>query len=420
MPTTTARIVQSTGLDVNKSAIASRELGITSDTERPVIGSTVGGAKYLTTEELLTITTAAPAAVPILRRSRTTIAIDLATIGANVALDIQAGAQLAGYRVHVCVFGPINRITTVTYGAGLVEYLSQGQSQEYVWNGSVWNRTLLTLDQTYVIGALIMQEFEDATSTEFPAIARNINQDIDVANWPLLVPKARSKAISVLGVTNHSVTVAGSVITFGVSAATNALLALFINDGIVTNYINTGEIANFLNGAVFNVAGAQRTVTISAVDYTVTAVDAVARTVTVSVNPPAGAQNLSVFPYRIAGSTTTARFLRIAGFVGVAAGDAGGEIVGGFRKMDRSQLYWHEIRDVAGGVATIIQFNAGAGANNSVERSVVLNSAARMVARESLTDGVNGVPRLGKTNDPRTAGQYEIYTIRREYVLLHL
>jgi len=261
--------------------------------------------------------------------------------------------------------------------------------------------TEFVIQNSHVIGELVMSEFEDVTSTGFPALPRNLNQDADVANWPLLVPKARSKAISVLGVTDHAVTVAAAVITFPIAASTNALLALIINDAIVTNYINGGEIANFLNGATYAVAAAQRTVTISAVDYTINAVDAVARTITVTVNPPAGAQNLSVFPYRIAGDATKARFLRIGGFVGVVAGDAGGEVVGGFRKMDRGQTHVHTYTSFQGSTEL-----AEAGGNYG---PVSLSSSV------PAGDGSNGTPRGGKTTDPRTAGQYA-YTWGGKYI----
>lgn len=264
--------------------------------------------------------------------------------------------------------------------------------------------TDFVIQNSHVIGELVMSEFDEVTSAGFPALPRNVNQDADVANWPLLVPKARSKSISVLGVTDHAVNVAGNVITFGVSAATNALLALIVNDAIVTNYINGGEIANFLNGATYAVAAAQRTVTISAIDYTITAVDTVARTITVSVNPPAGAQNLSVFPYRVAGNANVARFLRIGGFVGVVAGDAAGEVVGGFRKMDRTQLHYHSTNTVTGlSGGGISSFTPG-----TSNQTVALVQAP-------ITDGVNGTPRSGKSSDPRTAGQYA-YTWGGKYI----
>jgi hypothetical protein len=404
MPTTTARILQSTGLASNVSAIAALEFGETSDTERPVIGATVAGPKYLGTEELISITVSAPAAIPVLKRSMTTIIADINTAGAHINLDIQNGAQVSGYRVTVICAGSADRVTIVTYGSGAVEYVPVDTSREFVWTGTAW---MVLGDAGQVpIGQLIPVDFEKTTSTKFPAFPRNVNQDISITNWPLIVPEARSKAISVLGVTNHAVTVAGSIITFPVAASTTALLQLFINDGIVTNYMNGGEIANFTGGAVYNVAGTQRCVTIGGVDYTITAVDAVARTITVSVAPPAGAQSLSVYPYRVAGNANVARFLRIAGFVGVAAGDAGGEVVGGFRKMDRGQGHKHSVGTRANALAgiTIIPM---AGNNATPDQAAISGG--------NLTDGINGTPRTGKTTDPRTAGQYA-YTWGAVYI----
>jgi len=259
--------------------------------------------------------------------------------------------------------------------------------------------TDFVIQNSHVIGELVMSEFDEATSAGFPALPRNVNQDADVANWPLLVPKARSKFISVLGRTDHAFTAAGAVITLTtVDATTNAFLALIVNDAIVTNYLDTGEPANFLNGATYAVAPAQRCVTIAAVDYTIIGVNAVARQITVSVNPPA-AGNLSLSPYRITGSTTKARFLRIAGFVGVAAGDAGGEVIGGFRKMDRAQNHIHTARFyTAGPAGTGFDFPGVTSFSTTPVNAGTISSPA--------TDTINGATRLGKTTDPRTAGQY--------------
>jgi hypothetical protein len=268
------------------------------------------------------------------------------------------------------------------------------------------------------LGDIIPSLVERTPSVAFPAVPLNVNTDILAANWPLLVPFLRNQAAKVLGVTDHAVNVAGNVITFGIAPETNALIGLIINDAIVTNYIDTGEPANFLNGATYAVAAAQRTITISNVDYAITGADAVARTITTAVNPPAGAQTATCYTYRVAGAATTARLLRIAGFVGVAAGDAGGEVVGGFRKMDRGQgvryyagitfasaglgVYGDTTEDVVGLSTRFANSNAGAGSHQTLT-SLAKNS------------GTNGTPRTGKTTDPRTAGQY-VYTWGAVYI----
>jgi hypothetical protein len=266
--------------------------------------------------------------------------------------------------------------------------------------------TEFAIQNSHVLGELVLSELILATSESFPAIPRNVNQDILAANWPNLVSALRNQAVSVLGVTDHAVNVAGNVITFGVAPETNALIGLIINDAIVTNYINGGEIANFLNGATYAVADAQRTITILGVDYTITGADAVARTITTSVNPPAGAQTATCYTYRVAGAATTARLLRIAGFVGVAAGDAGGEVVGGWRKMDRLEGHSH------GSKAGIGVGGPGAGTLNNV---LTQQSDSTTHILSPINDTIHGTPRTGKTTDPRTAGQYA-YTWGAVYV----
>jgi len=270
--------------------------------------------------------------------------------------------------------------------------------------------TQFAIQNSHVLGELVLSELSMASSTSFPAIPRNVDQDILAANWPNLVTALRNQAASVLGVTDHAVTVAGNVITFGVGDT--ALISLIINDAIVTKYINDGEPANFANGSTYAVAEAQRCITIAGTDYTITGADAVARTLTVSVNPPAGAQVATCYAYRVAGAATTARLLRIAGFVGVAAGDAGGEVVGGFRKMDRFEGHWHRIFVAGAGSAIPIWSTSGANSYSAGASSVV---EVGLVAQASENDGTNGTPRTGKTTDPRTAGQYA-YTWGAVYI----
>jgi len=280
--------------------------------------------------------------------------------------------------------------------------------------------TEFAIQNSHVLGELVLSELQLTPSASFPAIARNVDQDILAANWPNLVAALRNQAASVLGVTDHAVNVAGNVITFGIGDT--ALISLIINDAIVTNYINSGEPANFLNGATYAVAAAQRTITILGVDYAITGADAVARTITTAVNPPAGAQTATCYTYRVAGAATTARLLRIAGFVGVAAGDAGGEVVGGFRKMDRGQGHWQDLYvDRAGGYYDSVNFRANAGTASpagavvGLTESAALSNANYVAARSPISDTVNGTPRVGKTNDPRTAGQYA-YTWGAVYI----
>jgi len=275
--------------------------------------------------------------------------------------------------------------------------------------------TEFVIQNKYNLADIVWSLVKRTPAASFPAVPLNMNTDILEANWPLLVPFLRSQPAEVLGVTDHNVTVAAAVITFGVGDT--ALISLIINDAIVANYINGGEIANFLNGATYADATQQRTITIAGVDYTIIGADAVARTLTVSVNPPAGAQVATCYTYRVAGAATTARLLRIAGFVGVAAGDAGGEVVGGFRKMDRVQNYINDLGATEGvdGVFTASVYGTGTAANGRSITTAAAANNARVVTKNNFTDGVNGTPRTGKTTDPRTAGQYA-YTWGAVYI----
>jgi hypothetical protein len=260
---------------------------------------------------------------------------------------------------------------------------------------------------SHVVGELVLSEFEEAPSTYFPALPRNVNQDISSTNWPALVTKLRAVKTKVLAVTDHSVTVSGSNITFPNTNAANSLLALLVEDAIVSNYLNSGEPDNFTGGATYAVAALRRTVNIAGTDYAITGINTTTRVVTVSGTPASGAQSASCYTYRIAGSSTTARLLRIAGFVGVAAGDAGGEVVGGFRRMDRGQGHWHNVSggSITGGTKPSQATGATTGRNMN-DTGGTSYALFDETAHQITTDLVNGTPRTGKTTDPRTAGQH--------------
>ena len=138
MATTTERILQSTGLNANVAAMAPREFGVSSDLERPAVGTTVAGTKFVGTEDYLVITTVAPAAIPILKRSVTRIYVDTDTAGGAVALDIRNGAQVAGYECVVVVGGATERPCLVTYASGASIYVNIGHSLRFLWTGAAW------------------------------------------------------------------------------------------------------------------------------------------------------------------------------------------------------------------------------------------------------------------------------------------
>lgn len=397
MPTITARIIQSTGLDANRSSIASQELGVASDTERPIIGTTVGGAKYMGTEDLITLTVAAPAALSVLRRSITTIIANTSLSGAGISFDIQAGAQVAGYKATVIVTGPVWRWAAVTYGSGAVRYIPAGTAVEFVWTGTLW--VPMGTPDTMPVGMTVWSDIELTQTAKDAYIDRSVQKDVTAAAAPLLVAAYRAVKAKVLGVTDHAATVAGSVITMPNTPAANALIMLLQSDAIVSGWFNTGEPANFLGGADYSTASTQRCINVAGTDYAITGITALSRAITVSGAPASGAQTVSVYTYRVAGAATTARLFRIAGFVGVAAGDAGGEVIGGFRKMDRTQGHLHP---------TIPAYNVINNGTGELTGGGGTAGTGKTIGAPT-TDGTNGTPRTGKTTDPRTVGQY-VYT----------
>ena len=89
-------------------------------------------------------------------------------------------------------------------------------------DGTKWRETFYRDD--YPIGTLFFNDFTLAASETFPAIARNVNQDLDIAHWPLAVPLYRAiKAMVPSGsTTDHSVTVSGSTVTFSGTAGSGS------------------------------------------------------------------------------------------------------------------------------------------------------------------------------------------------------
>jgi len=393
MPTTTARILQSTGLNANKSSIAARELGLTSDTEQPVIGSTVGGAKYLGTEELISVVTAAPAAIPILRRSAVSIWCDTTSAGASIALDIRAGAQVAGYRVLVFTVGTEARQTVVQYATGVLDYVPAGCSQEFIWNGSAWMKVHQSYADKYLMGDMLQLPDKPTISAKMPLVDRSINNDLSATAYPVYVPYLRAVKSFAGATSDFAVTVAASNVTFPNTPEGIAMVQAIINEASVAHYLNNGEIANYTGGTDYSTAATQQSVNVAGTDYVITGATLATRIVTVTGTPTAGAQTGIVYPHRIAGSTTTARLTKIGGFIPAPVGDAGLELIVGKRKMDRVQGHWHEYWNTSG---PILAAGTSYRASGYAAQSLSGNSNIQ----KPVTDTVNGTPRTGKSTAP--------------------
>lgn len=251
---------------------------------------------------------------------------------------------------------------------------------------------------SHVVGETLYMEFEKTAAEFFPAVPRNVNIDISLTNYPLLVPALRAIKTNILGTTDFAVTVSGSVVTIPDTAAGNKLINLLQAEALAAGYLNQSQPANFT--ADYSTSTTQRCINVGGTDYAISSVTVVSRTITVSGTPASGTQTACIYTYRVAGSVTTARLLKISGFVGVAAGDVDGEVIGGWRKMDRGQGHIHYV---------IANSYSMSGSGTAYGLTTAGAEIPQAVVTYPKPDGSNGSPRTGKTSDPRTYGQY-VYT----------
>lgn len=258
-----------------------------------------------------------------------------------------------------------------------------------------------SVEQTPVPYAAARSSTNPSYPRYLPIISRAADADITTSQAPLLVPFMRDKKLKIMGTTDFTATVSGSVLTFASTTANDAFLKAISEDALVQRWFSSGQSANyagsgadFSNGRCINVAGS---------DFAITAINVGSRTITVSGSPTTGSQTVILYPARIAGSTTSIRLHRLTGFVPVGAGDADGQYGGMMRVMDRGQGHYHGLSSSA---TALLGTPAGAAAN-------VANSGAAynqgITITSPTTDGTNGTPRTGKTTDPRAYGVY-IYT----------
>jgi hypothetical protein len=259
-----------------------------------------------------------------------------------------------------------------------------------------------------IVGERFFTGIKLTPGTSCPVIPRfDANHDVTSTgggagtNAPLLVALYRAEVASIPTggsfYTSWSVTVSGSTVTFGGSG--DGILSAIQNDALVSGFLSGNQAATF--AADYTTAASQICVNIAGVDYIVSGVSTGSRTLTVSGSPATGSQTLILYPYRIAGSTTSIRLRKLSGFVQVVTGDYDGEVVAGLRIMDREQEHIHSTSVhtyayTSSGTATV----AGNTANGS-QADISQNNTG-----VSITDGTHGTPRTGKTTSPRSAGGY--------------
>ena len=231
------------------------------------------------------------------------------------------------------------------------------------------------------VGELFYSQFYEEISSSFPnLLLTTTDQTLSATNYPDYVWRLRNQAVRIGSTTSFIGTAAASVITLADNADNNALLAALAEDTLFH-----GGYTDW------------RTVTWVGTDYPITNVNAVARTITVTGTPTAGAGTATFYSYRIAGSTTTARLHKADGLVLATAGASGR--VAGLRTRDAMQGHWHAWASVGAG-------NLAGVADDSGYASVAYRSPLTRNATTPIADGTHGTPRTGANTKDRSLAGY--------------
>lgn len=232
----------------------------------------------------------------------------------------------------------------------------------------------------------------------FPAIPRwDADRDILSTSAPDLVTALRAEKAMYKGVTDFSVTVSGSTVTFS-GASGIALVLSVLNDAKCSNWFNLGQTAASPAAGDFATASTLRCINIAGTDYPIVGAVPGTPALAVTGTPPSGTQTAILYPYRVAGYTDRIRLHRIAGMVKVAGGDADGEYGAGMRVMDAGQGHRH--------VSLHTNFATGTVLGNSSASSNNQGTYSDPTTGDSTTDGTNGTPRTGKNTNPRAHSTY--------------
>lgn len=234
------------------------------------------------------------------------------------------------------------------------------------------------------------------------------DQDLDVSDWPDLVPHLLARFLTYLegtgssklafDVTDWVVATNVATLTFANTSAELAAITAMVEDNLVHGSFSSWR-AITLDSPIGN---------IPAGTYAITALDAVARTVTFSVTASDGSGSVTAtakFPlHAIEGSSDARVFERVAG-VFESANDADGEAMAGLRRRDR--LQGHSFGRIA---SETLRERTDVTAGAASKATLSDTSGSQLILTD---DGTNGTPRTGPTTDPRAiVGHMYLWAIR--------
>ena len=196
-----------------------------------------------------------------------------------------------------------------------------------------------------------------------------------------------------------------ATLVFAVDTDLTAILAAFNEDAFVAGA--SADLLtytqDFTKSWVMNIPSALIVggTTIPANDYVMTSVTASTRTVvftipaTTNVGATATAVTCTFYPFRIVGSTTTARIFASQGRVLQGANDGLLENVSGGRRRGRMQGHLTAMSNSA-------TFMIGDGGGAGVNITVGGGNYSKTTPGSPITDGTNGTPRTGPETDVRS------------------
>lgn len=227
------------------------------------------------------------------------------------------------------------------------------------------------------VGAIC--EFDDkfAPDEDNPYLCLDADQDILLANWPPLGAYLRGVKVIAGGASSFAYTASGGVLTVTGTGATSLVADLGEDNAC------HGSFTSWLS------------VTISGVEYPITAVTPGSNQLTVGTSPPASG-TLEIYPRRVPNDATKARVFKDEGRATYS--HDGATYLGSLRRRDRFQNWRLKTNYSSGGTA-----GAGLYATDGGSGIKTITSSG------PDSDGINGTIRTGPTTDAANSVKFRYY-----------